>query len=170
MYKEGKAVVDCGRDDFQRWQFLCDFRVRKRKFKGCVRYIFISLVCMSKREDLWNKEKCLFFFTSRALLVLEIITFLNFQIFKCHNVIKCLSMKHEAHFTEWLGKQHSLVMKFGQFITSQDNFFIIKFYGKCGLETSSRPFFIFKESSVKRNPRRPVCWFGLILIALLLHI
>ena len=29
--------------------------------KGSVRYIFTSLFCMSKREDLWNKEKCFLF-------------------------------------------------------------------------------------------------------------
>ena len=32
----------------------------------------------------------------------------------------------------------------------QNNFFIKKLYEKCGLETSSRPFLIFKESSLKR--------------------
>ena len=30
-------------------------------FKGSVRYIFTSLFCMSKREGLWNKEKCFLF-------------------------------------------------------------------------------------------------------------
>ena len=42
--------------------------------KGCVRYNFTSLFCMSKREDLWKKEN-VFYFTSKALFVLEIITF-----------------------------------------------------------------------------------------------
>ena len=32
----------------------------------------------------------------------------------------------------------------------QNNFFVKKFYEKCGLETSSRPFLIFKKSSKKR--------------------
>ena len=32
----------------------------------------------------------------------------------------------------------------------QNNFFIKKFYEKYGLETSSRPFLIFKKSSVKK--------------------
>ena len=32
----------------------------------------------------------------------------------------------------------------------QNNFFINTFYEKCAPETSSRPFLIFKESSVKR--------------------
>ena len=30
---------------------------------------------------------------------------LTFQAFKCHDIIKCLSMKHETHFTEQLEKQ-----------------------------------------------------------------
>ena len=42
--------------------------------KGCVRYIFTSLFCMSKWEHLWNKEKY-FYFTSKDFFVLEIIKF-----------------------------------------------------------------------------------------------
>ena len=35
------------------------------KFKGCVHYIFASLFFKSKREQLWNFEKCfLFYFKS----------------------------------------------------------------------------------------------------------
>ena len=42
-------------------------------------------------------------------------------------------------------------MKFGQFMQYYKIiFFIKKFYEKSGPETSSRPFLIFKESSVKR--------------------
>ena len=29
--------------------------------KGCIRYIVASLFCMSKREHLWDKEKCFLF-------------------------------------------------------------------------------------------------------------
>ena len=36
------------------------------------------------------------------------------------------------------------------YVILQNNFFIKKFYEKCGLETSSRSFLIFKESSVKK--------------------
>ena len=48
---------------------------------------------MSKRELLGNKEKCFLFhfessFRSGALL--------TFRIFKCHDVIKCPSMKCET--------------------------------------------------------------------------
>ena len=42
-------------------------------------------------------------------------------------------------------------MKFGQFMQYYKIiFFIKKFYEKIGLETSSRPFLIFKEPFVKR--------------------
>ena len=67
--------------------------------KGYVRYIFASLFFKSKVEHLGNKEICFLFhfkssFCSRENQVLE------FQIFKFHDVIKCLSIKQEIHFTE----------------------------------------------------------------------
>ena len=34
----------------------------------------------------------------------------------------------------------------------------------------NRPFLIFKESSMKKNLRRSVCWFGQILIVLPIYI
>ena len=61
-------------------------------------------------------------------------------------------------------------MKFGQFMQYHKKKFIIKFYEKCGLETSSRPFLIFKEFSVKKILWRSAYGFGQILIDLLLHI
>ena len=65
-------------------------------FKGCVRYIFTSLFFMSKREYLRSKEKRFLFHFESSFCSCS----LTFQIFKCHDVVKCLSMKHEAHFTE----------------------------------------------------------------------
>ena len=45
-----------------------------------------------------------------------------------------------------LGSKHSLLIKFGQFMSySKINNFIKKFYKKRGLETSSRPFCVCKE-------------------------
>ena len=41
-----------------------------------------------------NKHTQIFLFTLKALFLLEI---LNFQIFKCHDVIKYLAMNHETH-------------------------------------------------------------------------
>ena len=45
-------------------------------------------------------------------------------------------------------------MEFGQFVYYYNiKIFIKKFNEKCGLETSSRPFLIFKETSVKEFGR-----------------
>ena len=67
--------------------------------KGCVRCIFADLFYMSKTKHLWNKEnKILFHFESSFCSWDNQI--LTFQIFKCHDVIKCLSMKHETHIIE----------------------------------------------------------------------
>ena len=134
-------------------------------FKGCVRYIFASLFYMSKREHLWNKEKyVLFHFESSARSWDNQL--LTFWIFKYHDVIKCPSMKHILLSN--LGSKRSLVMKFGQFVQYYKIiFFIKKFYEKWGLKTSSSPFLIFKESSVKKILWRSACRFQQIL---LLHI
>ena len=52
-------------------------------------------------------------------------------------------------------------MKFGQIVSYyKRKFFIKNFYDKYGLETSSRPFLIFKESSLKRILWRSACWFA----------
>ena len=47
-------------------------------FKGCVRYSFASLFCMSKREHFKTRENA-FYFSMKALLVLEIIKFQHFR-------------------------------------------------------------------------------------------
>ena len=49
VWKESHHIYSGNYDDFN----LC--------VKGCVRYIFASFFCMSKREHLWNKEKCFLF-------------------------------------------------------------------------------------------------------------
>ena len=64
-------------------------------FKGCV--TFVSLFCMSKRE---KKEFYFHFKSSFRSWDNQILTF---QIFKCHHVIKCLSVKHETYFIDTLG-------------------------------------------------------------------
>ena len=67
-----------------------------------------------------------------------------------------------------LGSKQILVMTFGQFMWKYKTkyYFIKKLCENFGLKTSSRPFVIFKESSVKRFLRRPACWFRSILVAL----
>ena len=62
------------------------------------------LKVVSAKEDLWNKEKCFLFHFESSFLSWD-NQILNFQIFKCHDVIKCLNMKHDTYFIEWIGKQ-----------------------------------------------------------------
>ena len=64
------------------------------------RYIFASLLfCMHKREDFRNKDNMFFISLGKLFSFLD-NQILTFQILKCHDVIKCLSMKHETHCTE----------------------------------------------------------------------
>ena len=67
--------------------------------KGCVHYIFASLFCKSKSEHSWSKEKCFLFHYECSFHSWD-NQILTFQVFKCHDVTKCLNMKHERHFTE----------------------------------------------------------------------
>ena len=74
-------------------------KLKKLSLKSCVRYISASLFFKSKRKQLSNYEKCFLlhfksFFRSRENQILE------FYIFKFHDVIKCLRIKQEIHFTE----------------------------------------------------------------------
>ena len=104
--------------------------------KGCVRNIFAGLSFKSKRKHLKSS------FCSRENQISE------FQIFRYHYVIKCLSIKQDMHSTEYLGSKDSLLMKFDQFMSySKRNNFIKKFYKNCSLKTSSRPFCVCKELS-----------------------
>ena len=57
----------------------------------------------SKREHLSNYKKCFLFYFKTSFRSRE-NQILKFYIFKFHDVIKCLSIKQEIHFTEQLGK------------------------------------------------------------------
>ena len=62
-----------------------------------VGYIFTSL--FYKREHFWNKEKCFLFHFESSFRSSD-NQILDFQIFKCNDVIKNPSMKHETYFIE----------------------------------------------------------------------
>ena len=55
--------------------------------KGCDRYIFASLFFKFKGEHLWNKEKCFSFHFKSSFRSWD-NQILNFQIFKCCDVIE----------------------------------------------------------------------------------
>ena len=131
-------------------------------------FLLVCFICL--KESTCETRKNTFYFTSKALLVLEIIYFWHFGYSNIMTLSNALAW-NTKHILSNLGSKHSLVMKFGQFVQYYKIIFLIKkFDEKCGLETSSRPFLIFKESSVKKILRRLACWFWQILIDLLLHI
>ena len=59
--------------------------------------VFLLVCFLSLKESTCETTKNIYF-TLKVLFVLEII--LTFQKFKCHDVIKCPTMKHEIHFAE----------------------------------------------------------------------
>ena len=61
-------------------------------------FLLICLVCLKKSAC--ETKKYVFYFTSKAFFVLEIIKILSFQVSKCHDVTKYLSMKHETQYTK----------------------------------------------------------------------
>ena len=67
--------------------------------KGCVRYIFASLFLKSEIEHLSNWERC-FLFHLKSSFHSQENQILKFYILKFRDVIKCLSIKQEIHFTE----------------------------------------------------------------------
>ena len=95
--------------------FLNCFRISDMLFKGCVCYIFANLFCMSKGEYLKIKGKCFFFYYQSSFRSWD-NQILTFQVFRCHEVIKCSSIKHKSILLNNLRSKHILVMKFGQFM------------------------------------------------------
>ena len=102
---------------------------RRNIFKGCVRYIYAILFYESEREHLSNQEKS-FCFSSKVPFFLKKI---KFQKFRVSNSMTSRMLKHKTRNTFYLisyfGSKHSLLMKFGQFMScSKRNNFIKKFY------------------------------------------
>ena len=134
-------------------------------------FLLLCFVCL--KGSIFETRKNVFVFHFKSSFRSWDNQILIFQIFKCHDIIKCLSIKRKTFYwiiwevnTVWSWNLASLC------ITSKEKFLSENYIENMTQEpgTNSRPFLIFKESSVKRNLRRPACWFGLISIALLLHI
>ena len=70
---------------------LPDHKLRSLKVLSAT---FLLVCFVSLKESNCDTRKNVSYFTSKALFVLEIIKI------KCHDVIKCPSMKHETHFAE----------------------------------------------------------------------
>ena len=124
------------------------------------------LVCfVSLKERTLETRKNVFLFYFESFFRSWDNQILTFQIFKCHDVIKCLSMNQETFY--WITWEVNRVWEWNlASVCDNTKKTIKKFYEKCDLETSPG-LFIF---SVKRNRRRSAYWFGQILILLLFHI
>ena len=104
-----------------------------------VHYNFASLFCL--KETTCKTRKNASHFLLKALFILEIFKCLLFRNSNCHDVIKCLSMKHGTHFTEKLESLVQPGMKFGQFMYYyQRKFFIKKCYEDMTWELVPGPF------------------------------
>ena len=76
----------------------CIFKENKI-LKGCVCYIL--LVCfLSLNESTCQTRKNAFLFHFKSSFCSQENQILEFYIFKFHDIIKCLSIKQEIHFTE----------------------------------------------------------------------
>ena len=70
-----------------------------QKLKDCVCYTFASLFFKTKKEHLWNREKCILFHLKNSFRFWDNQS-LEFRIFNFHNIITCQSRKQEIHFTK----------------------------------------------------------------------
>ena len=104
------------------------------------------LVCfLSLKESFCETRKNVFILLQKLLPLLRKS---KFWIFKFYEFIKCLSIKQEIILLNNLGSKHSLLMKFGLFMSNyKRKMFTKKFYINCDLKTSSRLFCVCKELS-----------------------
>ena len=109
----------------------------------------------SKREQLFSLLR----YSNFRILEPEISC--HYQVPE-HKIKKCIFLNN-------LRMKHSMVMNFGQFMRYHKRKNLSKNSMELyGLETSSRFFFILKESSVKRHLKKFTCRIWYILIVLLL--
>ena len=70
--------------------------------KGCLKVVcatFLLICFLCLKESTCETRKNVFISLAKLFLFLR-NQILTFQIFKCHEVIKCPSIKHEIHFIE----------------------------------------------------------------------
>ena len=118
---------------------------QKVKFKGCVRYIFASLF-LSLNESTSQIRKSVFYFTSKALFVLEKIKFrtLHFQISWRHQM-PMHKTKNTFHWIIWVANTVCWWNLASLCHITKEKKIIKKFCKTCGLKTSSRPFCVYKK-------------------------
>ena len=128
----------------------------KKVFLKVVSATFLQGYFICLIENTYKTRKIFFYFTLKALFILEIIKFYFFRYsnFMTSSYAKAWNTKHIL--LNNLGSKQSGNEIWPVYVILQKKIFYQKFFEKCGLDTSPRLFLIFKESSVKRNPRRLV--------------
>ena len=130
------------------------------------------LVCfLNLKESTRETRKNVSYFTSKPLFVLD-NRILIFGVFKCHDVIKCPSIETQNTFYWQTWKVNTV---WWSYLVSLCNITKEKYLLKNSTKNVAWKlvqghFLIFKDSSVKRKLRGSTCWYGPILIVLLLHI
>ena len=129
-------------------------------------FLLVCFVCL--KDSPFETRKFLFLFHFESSVRSWDNQIMPFQIFEYHDVIKCLSMKHETWTYEvntvsWWNLASLCNI-------TKENFSLKNFMKNVAWKLVPDPIWIFKESSVKRNLRRPMCRFGQFLIVLLIHI
>ena len=61
-------------------------------------FLLVYIVCL--KESTCETRKNVFLFHFESSFRSSDNQVLNFQIFKCHDVVKCLGKKYETHFNE----------------------------------------------------------------------
>ena len=86
-----------------------------------------------------------FYFFSKALIALEKIKFYNFKYRSLMTSSNTQAWNKKYLFLNTLGRKHSLLMKFGQFMSYHKTAWKLKFHENWGLKTSSRSFWVCRE-------------------------
>ena len=77
-------------------------------------FLLVSFICL--KEGTHETRENVFLFQFESSFCSRDNQVLTFQVFKFHDVIKSLSMKHKTHLLNKLRSKHSLVIKFSQFM------------------------------------------------------
>ena len=104
---------------------------------------FLLNCFLSLKGSTCEIRKNVFYFTSKALFVLEIIKVSNFKYSNFMTSWKCLKIKKKPILLNYLDSRHGLFMKCGQFISYYNTKNFIK--KLCNLKTNSRPFSVCKK-------------------------
>ena len=125
-------------------------------------FLLVCFVCL--KESNCETRKNVFYFSSKALFVLEIINFSGIQMTWRHQMPEREKRETRNAFS-WITREVNIsgddiwpvYVILQNKIFDEKSIFIKKFHEKCGAETNSRTFFNFQESSVNHHQRRPVC-------------